>query len=575
MSKGKIFVVGFGPGDREHITKRAVDALQQSDHIMGYKTYVDLIRHLVTAKTIVSTGMTEEVSRAQEAVKQAEAGNIVAVISSGDAGVYGMAGLVYEVLIEKGWTESTGIEVEVVPGISAINSCASLLGAPVMHDSCTISLSDHLTPWTVIEKRIEAAAMADFVIAFYNPKSGRRTRQIVEAQRILLKYRSPDTPVGLVKSAYRDSQNIVLTTLAEMLDHDIGMLTTVVVGNSSTFFYDNKIITPRGYQRKYTLGDEKQVWKPHQRLKKEAEPWALDQVTGEAKIGFEKIEAIKSREQFIKESLKEIHSVAVAIAEAPPVIETKSEVEEEKKTSLEMASMALACITKNPVNINFLVQQPIESIFEFAVSPGVANKMITPKQMKILAEIVGENGTFEYTPDHRFLVKIPTDNPEDIVEKLRGADLYVLPMGDVLNVKACDFCYGEKAESIPYAEEIMDTLGGMKLPKELHVGFNGCGMACYRAVFDDIGIVYRKKKFDLFIGAKPVGRTAHAAQPVAEGVEPDALIPLLKKIVEEYKENAHPNERLFKYFKRVKKIANFIYQDMSCKIKVEEAPCGD
>lgn len=572
MSKGKIFVVGFGPGDREHITKRAVDALQQSNHIMGYKTYVDLIRHLVTAQTIVSTGMTEEVSRAQDAVKQAEAGNIVAVISSGDAGVYGMAGLVYEVLIEKGWTEATGIEVEVVPGISAINSCASLLGAPVMHDSCTISLSDHLTPWTVIEKRIEAAAMADFVIAFYNPKSGRRTRQIAEAQRILLKYRSPDTPVGLVKSAYRESQNIVLTNLAEMLDHDIGMLTTVVVGNSSTFYYDNKIITPRGYQRKYTLGDEKQVWKPHQRLKKEAEPWALDQETGEAKSGYEKIEAIKADQKPKTEALKEI---SVTTIEPAPVVSTNVQQLPEKKSSLEMAKMALACISNEPVKSDFLVHQAIESIFEFAVSPGVANKIITPQQMKVLAEVIGENGTLEYTPDHRFHVKIPTEAPEKIVEILRETGLYVLPMGDVLNIKACDFCYGEKAESIPYAEEIMDTLGGLKLPKELHVGFNGCGMACYRAVFDDIGIVYRKKKFDLFIGAKPVGRTAHAAQPVAEGLEPDELIPLLTKIVEEYKEHAHPNERFFKYFKRVKKIAHFTYQDMSCKIKVEEAPCGD
>lgn len=553
MQKGKIFVVGFGPGDREHITKRAVDALQESDHIMGYKTYVELIEHLVTAQTIVSTGMTEEVSRAQEAVKQAEAGNIVSVISSGDAGVYGMAGLVYEVLIEKGWKAEAGIEVEVVPGISAINSCASLLGAPVMHDSCTISLSDHLTPWTVIEKRIEAAAMADFVIAFYNPKSGRRTRQIVEAQRILLKYRSPDTPVGLVKAAYRETQDIILTTLAEMLEHDIGMLTTVVVGNSSTFFYDNKIITPRGYQRKYTLGDEKQVWKPHQRLKKEAEPWALDQETGEAKQGYEKIEAIQQKS-------------------VPSTPETFVKLQ---TSSLEMAQMALACVTKEPVQEAFLVQQKMESIFEFAISPGVANKMITPKQMQILAEVIGEQGTFEYTPDHRFYVKVPTENPEGIVTRLREAGLYVLPMGDVLNVKACDFCYGEKAESIPYAEEIMSTLGGLKLPKELHVGFNGCGMACYRAVFDDIGIVYRKKKFDLFIGAKPVGRTAHAAQPVAEGIEPEQLIPLLKQIVEEYKDNAHPNERLFKYFKRVKKIANFTYQDMSCKIKIEEAPCGD
>lgn len=547
MKKGKIFVVGFGPGDYEHITKRAIDALQQSEYIIGYKTYVELIAHLVTAKSIVSTGMTEEVSRAQEAVRQAELGNIVSVISSGDAGVYGMAGLVYEVLIEMGWKQETGIEVEVVPGISAINSCASLLGAPVMHDSCTISLSDHLTPWTVIEKRIEAAAMADFVIALYNPKSGRRTRQIVEAQRILLQYRSPSTPVGLVKSAYRDKQQIVMTTLAEMLNHEIGMLTTVIIGNSSTFYYDNKMITPRGYQRKYTLGEEKQALKPHQRLKKEAEPWALDQDTGMAKSGYEKI------------------------------VEKKA-----NKSALELANEALALVgggksepSRDQTLAKPLVQQEIESIFEIGVSPGVANKSFTPEQMRTLADLVGENGTMEYTPDHKIHLKIPTEQPLQIVEILESVGFLLAPIGDYLNLKACDFCYGEKADAIPYAEKIQSDLGGMKLPKELHIGFNGCGMACYRAVFDDIGIVYRKKKFDLFIGAKPVGRTAHAAQPVAEGIEPEELVPLITRIIDEYKQNAHPNERLFKYFKRVKKILNYNYQDMSSKIEVEPAPCGD
>ncbi|MCK9918278.1 precorrin-3B C(17)-methyltransferase, partial [Microbacteriaceae bacterium K1510] len=236
------------------------------------------IKGLLNNQQIVRTGMTEEVSRAQEAVRQAESGKKVAVISSGDAGVYGMAGLVYEVLIEKGWTEETGVEVEVIPGISAINSCASLLGAPVMHDACTISLSDHLTPWAQIEKRIEAAGQGDFIIALYNPRSGRRTRQIVEAQRILLQYRSPDTPVGIVKSAYREREQVVITTLEKMLEHDIGMLTTVVIGNSTTFLYNGKMITPRGYQRKYTLTASVQSLNPHQRLQREAEPWALEQL---------------------------------------------------------------------------------------------------------------------------------------------------------------------------------------------------------------------------------------------------------------------------------------------------------
>ena len=275
---GKLLIIGFGPGSFEHITKRAREAIRESEVIIGYNTYVDLIAGLLTEQQVVRTGMTEEVSRAQEAVRQAKQGKKVAVISSGDAGVYGMAGLVYEVLMEQGWTREEGVQVEVIPGISAVHSAGSLLGAPIMHDSCTISLSDHLTPWELIAKRVEAAGMADFVIALYNPRSGRRTRQIVETQRILLKHRSPLTPVGIVKSAYRDREHVVVTTLADMLNHDIGMLTTIIIGNSATKLYDGLMITPRGYQRKYTLGAETQPLKPHQRLKSEAEPWALEQL---------------------------------------------------------------------------------------------------------------------------------------------------------------------------------------------------------------------------------------------------------------------------------------------------------
>ncbi|WP_010288937.1 precorrin-3B C(17)-methyltransferase [Kurthia massiliensis] len=547
MTQGKLYVVGFGPGDFEHITNRAVEVLKTCDVIIGYKTYVDLIKDLITAEAVISTGMTEEVSRAQEAVKQAETGKSVAVISSGDAGVYGMAGLVYEVLIEKGWTEKTGVPIEIVPGISAINSCASLLGAPVMHDSCTISLSDHLTPWDLIAKRIEAAAMADFVIAFYNPKSGRRTRQIVEAQRILLTYRHPDTPVGLVKGAYRETQHIKMTTLEHMLDHEIGMLTTVVVGNSSTFFYDGKMITPRGYQRKYTLGAEKQPLKPHQRLKKEAEPWAMNQETGQTYELQDKSNSILAQKQSIQNVMN-------------PLL---------------FAEEALKLVGSSRVETKQYVHQKIESIFEVAVSPGVANKKITPQQMLVLADIVGEKGTMEYTPEHEFILRIPTTAPELITERLSSADLLIAPVGDVAKIKACDFCDGEKADAIPYAEDLHKTLGGMALPKTLNIGFNGCGMACYKAVMDDIGIVYRKGGFDVFIGAKPVGRTAHPGQPVVEGLPKEQLLPLIESIIEEYKANAHPNERLFKYFKRVKKIGDFIYQDIAPKIKIAPAPCGD
>lgn len=259
----------------EHVTERARRAIQSSDTVIGLNTYVKLMAGLLDDQEVLQTGMTEEVSRAQKAVEMAKEGRVVAVISSGDAGVYGMAGLIYEVLVEQGWQVGDNPSVEVIPGISAIHSCAALLGAPIMHDACTISLSDHLTPWDVIAKRVEAAAMADFVIAFYNPKSGRRTRQIEEAQRILLKYRAPDTPVGLVKSAFRERQQVTQTTLAQMLDHDIGMLTTVIVGNSTTYYHGDRMITPRGYERKYDLDAATQTLRPSERLRPEHEPWAL------------------------------------------------------------------------------------------------------------------------------------------------------------------------------------------------------------------------------------------------------------------------------------------------------------
>ncbi|XJZ29061.1 precorrin-3B C(17)-methyltransferase [Bacillota bacterium Lsc_1132] len=540
--KGKLLVIGFGPGDGKHITERAKEAIQESDIIIGYKTYVDLIKGLIAEKQIISTGMTEEVNRAQEAVKQAELGKKVAVISSGDAGVYGMAGLVYEVLIEKGWKKESGVEVEIIPGISAINSCAALLGAPIMHDACTISLSDHLTPWELIEKRIEAAAQADFVIALYNPKSGKRTRQIMEAQKILLKYRSAETPVGLVKSAYRDSQNVVITNLKEMLDYEIGMLTTVIIGNSSTFFYDNLMITPRGYQRKYTLNQVVQPLKPHQRLQKEAEPWALQQTEDRMPPKNQPVAAIT-----VKESPRELAEEALH--------RILGESEELSK--------------------NLVVKQTIQSIFELAVSPGIANKKFTPKQMMTLSELVGEEGVMEYTPDHYIKLQILTSEPNEVVGKLKDANFLVSPIGDVLTVKACDFCDGEKKDAIPYAEELHERIGGIELPKELKLGVNGCGMACYGAVKEDIGIIYRKGAFDLFLGAKIAGRSAYPGQIVAEGIAPEEIVGVVEQIVQEYKQKAYPNERFYKFFKRVKRIQGFEYQDITPKIQIEAAICGE
>ncbi len=251
---GKMLLVGFGPGSDDLLTNRARAAIQEANIVVGYTTYIELVRDLLGGKRVIQTGMQEEVVRAKRAVDMAEEGNTVAVISSGDAGVYGMAGLIFDVLKERNWTpDADHVSVEVVPGVSAVNAVAALLGAPLVSDFACISLSDYLTPLETIYHRLDVCTATDFIIALYNPKSGRRTEQIVEAQRIMLKYRPAQTPVGIVKSAYREGQVIVLTDLEHMLDFEIGMLTTIIIGNSSTYVLEDKMITPRGYQKKYQL----------------------------------------------------------------------------------------------------------------------------------------------------------------------------------------------------------------------------------------------------------------------------------------------------------------------------------
>lgn len=254
VKRGRIFLVGLGPGASEHMTFRAREAVLQAGVVVGYKTYIDLLGPLRGGKVVESSGMTDEVRRARRAVDLAEQGHVVAVVSSGDAGVYGLAGLVFEVLKERGWDPDAGVEVEVIPGASAGNACAALVGAPLMHDYANISLSDLLTPWDLIARRIEAAAAGDFVMVLYNPASGRRRRQIAQCREIIARHRSGGTPVAIVRSAYRPRQAVTLTDLDHMLEHDIGMLTTLIVGNSQTFVYRGRMVTPRGYAGRYELG---------------------------------------------------------------------------------------------------------------------------------------------------------------------------------------------------------------------------------------------------------------------------------------------------------------------------------
>jgi len=252
---GKLYIVGVGPGHNDHMTFRAKQVIEESDTIVGYETYVDLVADLIDGKDVYRYAMTQEVERAQQCIELAKSGRIVSLISSGDPGIYGMAGLIYEILAESGWDRKTGLYVEVVPGVSSLNSCAALVGSPLMTDFAVVSMSDLLVPWEIIVKRVEAAAQGDFVIVIYNPSSKKRIHQLQDTRKILLKYRSPKTPVAIVKGAYRESQTIVLTDLENMENHSdkLGMITTVIIGNSSTYRYKDMMINPRGYTSKYNI----------------------------------------------------------------------------------------------------------------------------------------------------------------------------------------------------------------------------------------------------------------------------------------------------------------------------------
>lgn len=228
------------------LSARAREALTSAEVIVGYTTYIDLIRDIIGDRELISTGMTREKERCRKAVEIAAAGRQVAVISSGDPGVYGMAGLVLEIMEAEGLLGA--LPVEIIPGITSATAAAARLGAPLMHDFAVISLSDLLTPWETIENRLEAAARADFVIVLYNPASKKRNWQIQKAREIFLQHKPSRTPVGLVKNAAREEESIVITDLAGMLEHPVDMLTTVIVGNRSTRRAGDFLVTPRGYQ---------------------------------------------------------------------------------------------------------------------------------------------------------------------------------------------------------------------------------------------------------------------------------------------------------------------------------------
>jgi len=246
---GTLYVVGTGPGAIEHMTLAACAALKKAEVIIGYKTYLELIPEFLVEKEVISSEMMKEVERCRLALETAETGRATALVSGGDPGIYAMAGLVFEMAREGGFS----CTITIIPGLAAINSCAARLGAPLMHDFAAISLSDLLTPWELIEKRLTAAASADFVTAIYNPRSKKRRDQIVRTQEIFLAHRSPATPVGIVTGATRDNETLVVTTLENMLESEITMQSTVIIGNSQTFTWKELMVTPRGYSGKYQL----------------------------------------------------------------------------------------------------------------------------------------------------------------------------------------------------------------------------------------------------------------------------------------------------------------------------------
>jgi len=243
---GKITVIGLGPGSLEDMTPKALKAIQQAEVVAGYNTYIKLIETLLEGKTVIGTAMMQEIDRCRLAVEAAVAGKNTVVVSSGDSGVYGMAGLVLEIALT--YEKEKRPEIAIIAGISAVNAAASILGAPLMHDFAVISLSNLLPPWDLIRRRVECAAKGDFVIALYNPKSKKRVQNIEEVREILLQYKSPDTPVGIVNNASRVNQAQVISTLRDFTKEDINMFSMVLIGNSKTYVKDGYMITPRGYE---------------------------------------------------------------------------------------------------------------------------------------------------------------------------------------------------------------------------------------------------------------------------------------------------------------------------------------
>jgi len=243
--RGKLYVIGIGPGGTDEMTLRARRALAASTVVVGYSGYLDRIASLCRGKVLIRSGMGEEIERCAAALREALMGKKVALVSGGDAGIYGMAAPVLELALKKGIDDRTAIEI--IPGVPGFVAGAAQCGAPIANDFAVISLSDLLTPWKTIAQRLAAAASGDFVVCLYNPQSGSRTRSVERARKVLLRYRSKATSCALLRRIAHEGEQIVITTLGDLLKHTIDMHTTIIIGNSQTRADGNWLVTPRGY----------------------------------------------------------------------------------------------------------------------------------------------------------------------------------------------------------------------------------------------------------------------------------------------------------------------------------------
>lgn len=436
----KIIIAGIGPGSREDITPAVEEALRHADAVVGYQYYFQFIQPLLRDDCIcVDTGMKKERQRAEQAFQLAEQRKTVVVISSGDAGIYGMTPLIYEMRRERG----TDVEIESLPGISAFQKAASLLGAPIGHDFCAISLSDLLTPWEVIEKRIKAAITGDFVTAIYNPKSHGRYWQIYRLQELFLKWCSPETPIGYVRQAGRDEQEVKITTLGDFDPEDIDMFTVILIGNSQSYVADGKIITPRGY-----YAQEKSDVKPGQQIMMDS----FSTIAGELRhqdwpLGHKwaLLHAIHTTADFEMERIlhTDEHAVEslygkVASGELKTIItDVTMVVSGIRKGALSRLGMEAKCylgdsrvaemasaqgITRTQAGIRLAVEEHPDALFAFGNAPTALMELcsLIRKGKAHPAGIIAAPVGFVHVRESKHMVKPFKDIPKIIVEGRKG-----------------------------------------------------------------------------------------------------------------------------------------------------------